>query len=592
MVSCGTNSTGSEDKELSVLDLLLRQDNFGDADSDGISDDFGTEYNVPDYQQPIHSHGPNGECIKDVDPEQIENEENSALDETEPDDDNVTPDPPIPVVNGCTNPQAENYNPNATEDDGSCIIPTTPPDDPPTADPDLSAYAEFLTVVTKAEAEAQATHGYFYPKSYKDQQGGVEKTNGKTDEYGRYIKGVGKINCKYMGERTPYYSSPGDGSDGYFKWIELYNYKDTSFWFPEPRPFYMATKYWRNGGYENRSRQIGHSVGCNQQVVKDGMYTAGKCPDVEEIVIHTTGIQNCKTQRDPLRHSAGAMCNDPYQPYKKNSKGKWIGTGASTMPYHWQFRKDGWCAQMMPDWRYGAGVGGRSSNGSDNRNIGITWMTYNDPVGTGGYPTTGNRAMTISELGGFNGKYRGCFPSNAQIINMAKLIAIYIKRYPNINITGHHQYKSKHCPNFWIPAWIAAGGIPGLNQAGIDKLIKEGGEGENGDKYKGYGYYSSCSYGEAELLTFAGEELAKISNPAGIGGGSIPVPSSNNSNTSNPNIPQPLGKRWQDMDCAEFTVYHNDNWKNISPSIRTGRMNSMSDEDREDLMDRTRECIE
>ena len=44
------------------------------------------------------------------------------------------------------------------------------------------------------------------------------------------------------------------------------------------------------------------------------------------------------------------------------------------------------------------------------------------------------------------------------------------------------------------------------------------------------------------------------------------------------------------MDCNEFNVYYNANWKNISPSIRTGRMNAMSDEDQEDLIDKTRDC--
>ena len=52
------------------------------------------------------------------------------------------PDPPqnepvideavIPkTIKGCTNPKAENYNPNATEDDGSCEFPEPPPPPPP-----------------------------------------------------------------------------------------------------------------------------------------------------------------------------------------------------------------------------------------------------------------------------------------------------------------------------------------------------------------------------------------------------------------------------------------------------------------------------
>ena len=40
----------------------------------------------------------------------------------------------------------------------------------------------------------------------------------------------------------------------------------------------------------------------------------------------------------------------------------------------------------------------------------------------------------------------------------------------------------------------------------------------------------------------------------------------------------------------EFNVYYDANWKNISPSIRTGRMNAMSEEDQEILIDKARDC--
>ena len=35
----------------------------------------------------------------------------------------------------------------------------------------------------------------------------------------------------------------------------------------------------------------------------------------------------------------------------------------------------------------------------------------------------------------------------------------------------------------------------------------------------------------------------------------------------------------------------NGDWANISPSIRTGKMNAMSDEDQEELINKTRECL-
>ena len=581
MVSCGTNSTGSkEDKELSVLDLLLQQDNFGDFDDDGLSDDFGVEYEKMDHQKPVDSHTGGGKCIKTEFPDyHKEEEKNGGVNEDASEDgeeEEITKDP----IYGCTNPQAENYDPTATEDDGSCILPTEPSSTPPTADPDLSQYAEFLVPLSKADAlnvEGYPYKGYDkigYPKDFMDQKGAV-RTFGASSS--------GKLNMKYMGERLPYYSSPGDGSEGYFKWIEVFNFKNASFWLPEPRPFHIATKYWRSGGYDSRARQSGKSTGCNQTVVKDGMYTAGLCPDVEEICIHTTGCQNTKTLRNPPRHSLGAMCNEGE--YRSSDR-----EGASTLPYHWMFRGDGWMSQQAPDWRYCAGVGNMNGNLSDKRNVALTWMTYNDPVGNGGYPKRGDLAMSIAESGGFNGKFRGSWPSDAQIINMAKLIAIYIQRYPNIKITSHHQYRAKACPNFWVPAWIGAGGIPGVDQAGIDKLLEPPSNfkyGPIGDKYNGYAWTEACDYGEQELLVHAGEELAKISNPGGVGTGATPQPPGTTSGAPI-NQNQPIVKKWQDMNCDEFIPWFNQNIKNNSN--RTGFLNGFSDEDRDLLDEKTRDC--
>jgi hypothetical protein len=295
---------------------------------------------------------------------------------------------------------------------------------------------------------------------------------------------------------------------------------------------------------------------------------------------------------------------------------------------------DGHCAQMIPDWKYGCGVGKANENKSDFTNIGMTWMSYKEgsDAKDGGYPRVGTikccdsknrkyfkgRAVTVAEFkakGDFTASnpYRTCFPSDAQIINMAKLVAIYVKRYPDIVITGHHAYKSKHCPNFWVASWVAAGGVPGLDQAGIDKLIKKGGH-SNSSRVAEGGFVSpfegSCyKYGiEDELLVYAARELAKISNPAGIGGGSVPSPNSNNSNTSNSNPPvsadvdsfgnpvegSPNFKDFRDMNCSEFKTFYY-NIRNNGPLSGPKNIQAFSgtlpdSEARADFAQKTYEC--
>ena len=581
MVSCGNSNTGSKDDELSILDLLMSQDNFGDFDGDGISDDFGVEYSgMDDTLMPPKSHYPDGTCVDDGS-QDAKDQIEADVEMFEKQGGGEQPDESTPVetpIRGCTDPNALNYKSNATQDDGSCVY----PDPIPVTIPELGPPEAPLS---KADAVKLGLEGYDrkgYPSSHSDLNGGG-----------------GDINGKHLGEHLPYYTVENDGTDGYFKWIEVFNYKNASWWMPKPRPIHIATKYWRTGGFPDNSPMMGqgtryHHIGCNYDTVKDGMYTAGKCSEVKYLHIHTTGCRDrsgyntngnghAGAMTDVLRHTSGAMLN------KKQS----------CYPYNWVIRGNGEVSQMTPDARYGA----HTNDPNNGRGVAFSWMCFKTPkLGASAYsndtklsyraelPDAGTH-KNISTEGTVNDFYsdtfRYFFPSDAQIIAIGKMTAIYIKRYPDIQISGHNQHTAKPCPMFWVPEWVRAGGVPGLDQVGIDKLVRTGGRGSHPD-YQQY-IDQQPKYGIDTFHGVAARELAKISNPAGIGGGSVPFP---NSNTSNSNTPQPAGKSIKDMDCNEFKVYYDANWKNILPGIRTAQMNAMSPEDQEDLLDKTRDCIQ
>ena len=361
MVSCGNSNTGSKDDELSVLDLLMSQDNFGDFDGDGISDDFGVEYSgMDDTLMPPKSHYYDGTCVDDGSQDAKDLiEADTELHNTQ--GGGTLPEDSTPVETprrGCTDPNATNYNPDAIQDDGSCVLPvtTTPPviTTPPVTIPELGPPDSPLS---KADAVKLGLDGYNrkgYPSSHSDLNGGG-----------------GPINGKYLGEYLPY--------DGYFKWIEVFNYKNASWWIPKPRPIHIATKYWRTGGFPDNSPMMGqvnggHRTPCNYDTVKDGMYTAGKCSDVKYLYLHTTGCRDrsgynpsgnghAGAMTDVLRHTAGAMLN------KKQS----------CMPYNWVFRGNGEISQITPDARYGAHTGGGASGPNNAIGVAFSWMCFKTP---------------------------------------------------------------------------------------------------------------------------------------------------------------------------------------------------------------------
>jgi len=562
MTKCGTNTTGSNEPELGVLDLLLRQDNFGsiDSDADGLEDDFGTEFLEQNEQPPAHEVGDeNGTCYKDFTTEEERKEGKKQFDYKE--EDREEGEEQEDTLVGCTDPAALNFNPDATQDDGSCIY--EPVED---ALPPLTGEYAFRSKADALALSKKKRSSLYYPTNKEEQQ---------------------KLGKGNWADKLYYYNVPDnkDGSDGYMRWKPGYNKKNTKFWFPEPRPLNIALKYWRTGGFKNGDpiKSAQSATNGNYECSKDGMYTEGLCSSIKYLSVHITGISNeTNPNRDPLGHAGG-----------KFVKGEW-----STPPYHWLFQKNGNVSQLLCDHRAGIAAGGKHYDTGEtfhNHSVSVNWMTYG--AGTDKYVDNGHCTIPQSARRNFNevtfNKFRGHFPSDEQIIGMAKLIAVYIKRYPDIKVFGHNQQSTdRTCPVFFVPSWIRAGGIPGLDQEGIDKLILTGGSTKaSSEAENDYSIAPKLidSFGPDTWYGEAARQLAKISNPGGIGTGVVPRPSDFESNVP-VNQNQPIVKKWQDMDCDEFMVYFNQNWKNLPPGVAGQRLRNMPEEERDEFEMKTYNC--
>ena len=487
MVSCGTQNTGSnaDNQALSVLDLLLQQDNFDAAD-------FGLENN-PDVA---------GNMV---------NQEELDADDTEKDE--IIPDD-TPIENP--------------------VIPTPPESLPPTGEMqhirDPGDYDNWKSKLGDNYKCFPASETPIYPiKIWRYSSKYGKQTSDETTVIINPTTAVDM--CQRIGT---------DPKQSKNKILVIHTNAGSGTHHGAIQS--MMHGNWKHPGYHISIDVEGY---CNSNRLDNE---------------NTYGCKNNK-----------ASVSAPYFKDKVNSKGV-------------EYRE--WNHQLSPyknkDTVNGNNVKTRKSDSI--QIINVVWLGNNVNIGNPYANKANGDWLTKATM------------TKKQAHSLAKLIKAFIKKYPNIQIAGHNQVGPtiKDCPCFNVPKWLELCGIPSKN---IYETFHDlpGMDGEQNPRSPDW-WNADETYGEGTFFIKNADKMFKELGDISTWNITPPVaaqnPTNQPSNNSNPNIPKPLGKRWQDMDCSEFTVYHNDNWKNISPSIRTGRMNSMSDEDREDLMDRTRECIE
>ena len=143
-----------------------------DIQSDNLFGEIGlpTEFGIPQY---IDLSTPSNDFLKTI---AINNEYEQNVDSWF----SSTPKPPQPIP-GCTNPLATNYNPAATEDDGSCILP--PPSLLKQYSPHLSDQDILAQTSSAANQTSQDPNGILWinPTNWVPWDGVPLDTTGKTN---------------------------------------------------------------------------------------------------------------------------------------------------------------------------------------------------------------------------------------------------------------------------------------------------------------------------------------------------------------------------------------------------------------------------
>ena len=577
MVSCGAPSGSSAKLEAgSVLELLLAQDNF-----DG--EDFGR----PELDEGEESGSEDALPIEEKEDQENENREENQENQQQP-------------ILGCTNPQATNFDPNATQDDGSCIIP------PP---PESSQGTGAQVHVGVAKSDLNPNGGYKYE---------IESNS----DYKRFLSDYRK---KYRGSGTM---------------LKPKGYHDNSIC-----PVIFRSRKKGSSLNDDCLDNVFDPYSVEELIAKmerDGV-NASNLPVVENLCCHITvtnyhntyEMVECKMKnsRHGYNIAIGAFGECQYNVDLMGGQNSGDGdTGishAGTDGFSYGIgdsnSSNGYARRRInglyaPDRTRDSDLDGSKGHGNPGRQgkiktINISWV---------GTVTDERSGLSRPDLETTK-KVKNCTMTPAQAYAYLELIRYFVRAFPNIKVIGHNQvtlgkYKAgkkrggKTCPGWWVPELNDIMGLNkkhtyeeclgDLSQSDRERLNswKVGSSDDtlsNHKSYKGSRYKNTSKYifelakaGKTSSLR-AGLPVpgsTSNTNPTGsAGGGGSNTPTSGNSNTNTTGSAGGSGD-WRTMECPEFVAWYNDTFKKMNTNQRTGFLMGLSSEDSDLLSEQARKC--
>ena len=564
-LKCGAKSGSNQevnDPPSSVLELLMAQDNFGESPTDEGETDFGVE--LDEFTKSLDEYIGNSDTKTCEVPEsEVGNKTHNGAgdDENENGEEDKVGDDQTEIY-GCTDPQSLNYNPKATQDDGTCQY-----------DVDVDATEPWPDSTIPSTFDAYRAKG-------------TKKISNKKD---------GSYKCTSWSEGwamdLPFKTVPNDGSNGEMKWkwaISKYNKRH---YYPEPRPFGIVKRNLRTQfdgpgvTSDIMSDECSAKFGLNLST-SSGRKGQASLNLSKHIAIHWTA--GWRYHNHKVRLPYGSVHDHLTRNYP-DIKQPWSNFGYNVMIQH-----DGLISQMQPDFARTIGVGNSSNhdnNTSMNWNMigGVDYYyterpTKSDTSGTG-WKANGSKRKSKQNHNVYATEWQT--PTKAQMEALMNMMDLYIIRYEDIKVFGHHNVSSKACPGFNVGLFLE------LIGGGYENHVLRDGSGEiyyrtsslrNGynkrdedDEY----YHRARDY----AAMFKGRKAPKY--------GDTQSPTAAANTGANGTTSGAAGtKSWEDMDCSEFSTWY----KGFQPYPKAAQQYytslSLSDPDRaSDFIDKVTQCV-